>query len=393
VIIDVDAHGEPPEHVTTRAWQEAGLPPLDVAETTMRFVAGDLLATIPRNQWPSMEDLLPPGAAAIAGVERVEGFAYEGAQQDGIADPGVRLAWLDANEIDAQNVIALRGLTATRFLDDRAAARDVISACNTYMGEAHEEVSDRLWPTTALTFEDLDWVVRELTRMRQLGSRSFLISAVPTNGIPHFHSAFDRVWAAAIDLGMLPILHVGANPALFAEGWGNVEGNMMLLRQLGVCQPHQQIQVFLNGMVFGGVFERHPELTVLIAECGIHWFESTVEHMEQRDASQHVSPRLFMGEYPWSSSPAEFVRQNVRITPLPTDMQDPAPLLERFPECVVFSSDYAHNEGHPSPVAHYDRLLAHLPESTRRAFFGGSMREVFTRMGHPIEGLSVGRGA
>ncbi len=392
MIIDVDSHGEPPEDVIAEAWQRAGLPPYDVGEVTMRFVAGDLLTTLPRQQWPALADLLPPGAAAIAGFERVEGFAYEGAEQSGLADPAKRLAWLDARGIDAQNIISLRGLTSTRFLDDRVASRDLIAAGNTYMGECHQGYTDRLWPTTALTFEDLDWAVAEMTRMRALGSRSFLISAVPVNGIPHFHSGYDKIWSAAVDLGMLAILHVGANPAMFADGWANVEGDITLLRQLGVCQGHQQIQVFLNGMVFGGVFERHPELTVLIAECGIHWFGGTVEHMEQRNARRSVNPRVYFGDYPWSLSPTEFVRRNVRITPLPTPDQNPLRLLEMLPESVVFSSDYAHNEGNPDPVTYYESLLADVPSNVQASFFGGSISEAFARMGHPLT-LADGNGA
>jgi predicted TIM-barrel fold metal-dependent hydrolase len=258
------------------------------------------------------------------------------------------------------------------------------------MGETHAPYAERLWPVTALTFEDLVWVVDELTRMRELGSRAFLISAVPTNGIPHFHSEYDKVWSAAVDLGMMPILHVGNNPALFADGWANVEGDMALLRQLGVCQAHQQIQVMLNGLIFGGVFERHPELTLLIAECGLHWFAGTVEHMEQRDSRRHVSPRLFFGEYRWSLSPAEFARRNLRITPVPQEMQDPSRLLEQLPECVVFSSDYAHNEGSPQPVNHYRRLLADLPPDVVDSFFSGSIAEAYARMGRPVAAASGG---
>jgi uncharacterized protein len=389
MIIDVDAHGEPPEEVVDEALARAGLPQPDVGETTMRFVAGDLLDTVPRESWPALSDLLPPGMAAIAGRERVEGFAYDGAEQRGLADPEKRLRWLDEVGIQAQNVIALQGLAATRFVEDRVRAREALTACNTFMGETHAPYADRLWPVTALTFEDLDWVVDELTRMRELGSRAFLISAVPTNGIPHFHSEFDRVWSAAVDLGMMPIIHIGNNPALFADGWANVEGDMALLRQLGVCQAHQQIQVMLNGLIFGGVFERHAELTLLIAECGLHWFAGTVEHMEQRDARQHVSPRLFFGEYRWSLSPTEFARRNLRITPVPQDMQDPSGLLEQLPECVVFSSDYAHNEGCPQPVAHYRRLLADKPPEILESFFGGSIAETYARMGQPLAAASV----
>jgi len=384
VIIDVDAHGEPPAEFVAAVRDRIGLPPEQVGETTLRFVAGDLLATAPRETWPSLEAMLPPGAKAIAGLERIEGFAYDGADQQGVADPATRLAWLDEQGIAAQNVIALAGMTSTRFMDDRAAARLMMEACNTHMAEVHDGYTERLWPVTVCDYTDLDWVVAELTRMRARGSRAFLISAVPTNGIPHFHSSFDRVWSAAEDLGMIAILHVGANPATFAPGWTNVEGDMTLLRQLGISQGHQSVQVFLNGMVFGGVFERHPNLTVLIAECGLHWFSGTFEHMEQRNSTHTVSPGVFFGEYRWSLSPTEFAHRNVRVSPLPTPHQSPARLLEEFPECAVFCSDYAHNEGHPSPVEYYDDLLRDTSAATRALFFGESIAECFARMGDPI---------
>jgi predicted TIM-barrel fold metal-dependent hydrolase len=198
------------------------------------------------------------------------------------------------------------------------------------------------------------------------------------------HSHFDRLWSAAVDLGMMPILHVGFNPARFDPGWANVEGDMALLRQLGVSQGHQSIQIFLNGMIFGGAFERHPDLTVLIAETGIHWFAGTVEHMDQRDARRVPTAELFMGKYRWSLSPAEFVRRNIRITPLPNAHQSPVRLLEEYPECVVFSSDYAHNEGNPQPVAHYDGLLAGVDEQVRTAFMGNNIIECYRRMGDPL---------
>ena len=69
----------------------------------MKFVAGDLLATAPRETWPTLEELLPPGAKAIAGLERIEGFAYDGAEQQGVANPEKRLAWLDEIGIELRS--------------------------------------------------------------------------------------------------------------------------------------------------------------------------------------------------------------------------------------------------------------------------------------------------
>lgn len=384
MIIDVDAHGEPTPDWLDGSPLLARLPKQDHGEVLLKFVAGDLLAGIPREQWPTLEQLVPPGLAAINGQERVEGFAYQGAEQRGVADPLKRIAWMDEVGIDRQNVICLEGLTFTRFLQDRQLAREVIAECNTWMADRHEGHTDRLMPVTALDFDDLDWVIVELSRMRARGSRAFLISSAPVNGIPPNHSHFDLLWSAAVDLGMIPIIHVGFNPALFDPGWANVEGDTTLLRQLGVSQGHQSIQIFLNAMVFGGVFERHPNLTVLIAETGIHWFAGTVQHMQQRDARHVKTAELFMGPYRWSLSPEEFIRRNVRITPLANLHQSPLRLLEELPECVVFSSDYAHNEGNPQPVVHYDQLLAQIPDDLRRSFFGANIDECYRRMGDPF---------
>ena len=53
-------------------------------------------------------------------------------------------------------------------------------------------------------------------------------------------------------LGMSALLHIGYQPASFDAAWANTAGDMMLLRQLGVSQGQQSVQLMLNGMVFGG---------------------------------------------------------------------------------------------------------------------------------------------
>jgi predicted TIM-barrel fold metal-dependent hydrolase len=139
----------------------------------------------------------------------------------------------------------------------------------------------------------------------------------------------------------------------------------------------------LNGMVFGGVFDRHPNLTLVFAELGIHWFAGAVEHMESRGPAIPESS-VYMGPYPYELTPAEFVRRNVRITPLPRTHQSPLRLLADYPECVVFSSDYAHNESNPEPIVHYDGLLGDVEREVRESFMGGNIVGCYARMGDPL---------
>jgi predicted TIM-barrel fold metal-dependent hydrolase len=385
-VIDADSHFEPGS-----AWLDEypklrdRLPRFDTAEVTTKIVAGDILASVPRDEWPSWEQLLPPGILAIAGKqEKPDDYGYEGSSMHRATDAPTRVAWLHDNGIDFEAVICLEGMINARFLDDRALAAEVIGACNTWLADAVEGHTDRLLPVTCLDFHDVGAAIRELTRMRERGSRAFLIGTIPIAGVPIMHPNFDSIWSAATDLGMIALLHVGYQPASFDRAWANTAGDMMLLRQLGVSQGHQSVELMLNGMVFGGTFERHPDLTVLIAECGLHWFAGAVDHMDSRDARKQADARLYLGDYPFGLSPSEFIRRNVRITPLPRPHQSPVRLLADYPECVVFSSDFNHNEGSGTPTAYYRDLLKGLDRDVTAGFMGGTIADCYKRMCDPL---------
>jgi predicted TIM-barrel fold metal-dependent hydrolase len=391
MIIDIDTHFEP-----GRAWLDdhpklAGrLPWFSVAEATVRAQVGDLLARVPVEQRPPMDDLLPPGIAAILGEAHVDGYGFAGSSMHSPGDPVERLAWMDRVGIDVANTICLEGADHASRLDDRDLAREAIRTCNTWLADRVDGHQDRLLPLASIDATDVDWSVGELTRMRARGSRSFLIDTVPAPGFPPMHERYERLWAAAEDLGMIAFVHAGHNPASFDPAWANC-ADPMVLRQIGVSQSSQSAQLMLNGMVFGGVFDRHPKLTLVIAELGIHWFAGTVEHMDSRGPAIPESA-IYMGRYPYELTPAEFVRRNVRVTPLPRAHQSPVRLLHEIPECVVFSSDYAHNESNPEPTAHYRALLADVAPDARAAFLGGNLAECYARMGDPLaEAATVGR--
>ncbi|HZP28735.1 MAG TPA: amidohydrolase family protein [Acidimicrobiia bacterium] len=393
-VIDADSHFEPgPAWLDTAPDLRERLPDFDTAEVTTKIVAGDILANVPRDEWPAWEELLPPGILAIAGkAEKPDDYGYEGSSMHGATDPASRVAWLDDNGIDLENVICLEGMINARFLDDRALARDVITACNSWLADAVDGYTDRLLPVTCLDFSDVGAAVREMARMRERGSRAFLIGTIPVPGVPVMHPRFEPIWSAATDLGMIALLHVGYQPASFDPAWANTAGDMMLLRQLGVSQGHQSVELMLNGLIFGGTFHRHPALTVLIAECGLYWFAGALDHMDSRDARVQPEARLYMGEYPFDLSPSEFARRNVRITPLPRRHQSPVALLEQYPECVVFSSDFNHNEGSGTPTGYYRDLLAGVDEPVVAGFMGSNLAACYERMGDPLPGLPTRRG-
>jgi predicted TIM-barrel fold metal-dependent hydrolase len=392
VVVDVDSHAEPApgwldEYPELKAALPLRLPQSDPQFDTGRasaelfawFIASDLQRGQPVTQRMPARELTTPLMRMIYDAQRPADLVYPGADQHWTLDPGKRLAWLDEQGIDVEVLVSGAAYTLARAIDDPALAMDALEAVNTWLIEHVGIHVDRMKPVATLRFENLDRAVRELTRMRELGSRVFLISGEPVDGVPHFDPHFDRLWAAACDLGMMPMLHVGMGPVTMHPGWAKTT-SPALLKRMAVSMSYQAAPILLNAMVFGGVFERHPTLTLLICEFGIDWLPFTVRLMDGRAAPGAA----LLGDYDLPLSPSEYVRRNVRVTPLPSPAQLPLEVLEELPEVAVFSTDYPHIESNPQPIAHYARVLAEIDPMTRDAFMGDNIAGCFARMGDTL---------
>jgi predicted TIM-barrel fold metal-dependent hydrolase len=297
-------------------------------------------------------------------------------------DPATRVALLDAQGIDVQHVITGTGYTVMSAVTDPALGRDLVRAVNTCMSDGLAEYRDRLLPVALMHYGDLDQAVAELHRMRARGARAFHVTTEFANDVPPFHPDFDKVWSAATDLGMIAVLHVGLMPPRYHPAYANTD-DPALLRRMATSQSFQAAQVYLNAMVFGGVFERHPDLTLLLCETGIGWLEFAVENMDGRATPGAAAT---MGPYELSLRPSEFVRRNVRVSPLPQAAQCPKRLFETLPEVAVFSSDMPHFEGSLGPVDFWNAHLTDVDPAVRARFLGAGIDEVYSRMGDPLPG-------
>jgi len=387
-IIDIDAHFEPGDD-----WLEAypklrdRLPPLNPGLLAVDAIVGDLLRGVPKEQWPALKDLVPPGMMTLYGDEKAgekeRRAEFEGKNQFQVANAEARLKWLDEQGITQQHVICLAGIAYGIVLDELALRHEVIATANSWLATTCAVGDGRLVPVTALDYHDLDWAVAELTRMRSLGSRIFLIPAYPVNGVPPSHRAWDRVWAAACDLGMMPMLHTGFERMHFDPGWANQGMSTTELRMISSAHRHVAPTTLLNSLIYTGVFERFPKLTVMLAEVGTGWLPFLYREIDDR-----VSPvaELFLGKSGLKAKPSEYLARNVKATPLSAGNDSPLrKIMEELPEeMIVFSSDFPHFEGFTDPVGHYRAFFADLPKARFDAFMGGTIADTFARMGDPL---------
>ncbi|WP_420638017.1 amidohydrolase family protein [Candidatus Poriferisocius sp.] len=382
MIVDVDTHWEITGHNASDdpmlAWADQ-IP--DNRTHLANAIAGDLLQVLPAERLPSPAELLPK---LFDRAERSGGPVVLHPRHDSTA--AERVAWMDGVGIDHCLVNPggyWQKLDYLRAEDRPVAAR----RCNDFLTEQLADQSGRLHAVATIDFSDLDAAVEDLQRCRSRGARAFFLytrRGVPAGGPPG-HPRWDRIWAAAIDLGMVVVIHVGNTEADFTEwadiGWDQPDGaGVGGLIRLANTQRLHAAQNLIASMLFGGVFHRFPDLTVLVEEMRagwLPWYVTTLSRQSQSSAS--------LGDWPWPTSGADMLHRNLRLTPLPGfGDADALDVLAELPDMVVFSSDYPHQEGNADPIELYRPGLDRLDDDLRAAFLGNTAADAFARMGDPL---------
>jgi predicted TIM-barrel fold metal-dependent hydrolase len=195
---------------------------------------------------------------------------------------------------------------------------------------------------------------------------------------------YDVVYEAAVRLGMIAVIHVGNTAADFA-GWADIgwdqpnSSGVAGLVRLANSQRHLVAQQILAGLLYGGVFARHPQLTVLCAEVRTDWIPGFRAIMERQARSSFAT-----GDWPYGRSAAGMFADQLRVTPLLGFGDDVWATLDALPDLTVFSSDYPHQEGNADPLGILEPGLGALDDELRTAFLGANMADCYARTGDPL---------
>jgi predicted TIM-barrel fold metal-dependent hydrolase len=221
----------------------------------------------------------------------------------------------------------------------------------------------------------VDDAVRELKRARELaGIRGVLLTAWPNGSIASpDHVVDDRFWAAAADLDMPVIVHVGFFdvPDLEAGGAPTQEdGKPPDFMTIGVpIRAGASMIPVLSNLLAGGILDRHPNLRWGVAEVGAGWIPFFVEQFD------HVwyHHRFGFGKSSPSSSyrcpPSElWCRQGfatmMRDKYAVANWSDPALI-----NSLSWSSDFPHTlTPWPNSRLDIEDQFGHLPEEARQNF-------------------------
>lgn len=295
-----------------------------------------------------------------------------------------RIALCDAVGISQQwlSPTFLLGVTLQAMMSGQADLhREILAAWNSWAGEQVAGHEDRLHVVTQTRLEDLDWTIGEMKRMREAGSQAFLLSQHPTKSLSH--PDFEPLWSAAEELGMAGYVHVAfAQVPTDHRSWRNNGRGIRTFQQpVGTGEGRGENRKLLSALTLDGVFERHPDLRIVLAEVCTSWLDPYLHELDQKVGRKGFDglPQDNMYELPML--PSEYIVRHVRVAANPGmtdtgfDYLTPAQLMARLdhPEMVVFSSDYPHVEGRREPEIWDD----FLPDDAdlRASFYGRSMEE------------------
>jgi uncharacterized protein len=241
------------------------------------------------------------------------------------------------------------------------------SALNDWIREEFLERDERLRASAVVSTVDPDDGVAELERLGD--DPRFVQILLPIRAdAPYGNRRYHRLFAAAAE----------RNIALGLHAWGRAGHSPTTsgytLSYLEDYVANQTIaQTHVLSLVSEGVFERVPELRVVLMECGFAWLPSLLWRFDK-------DWKGVWREVPWvKERPSSYVRRHFRATTAPAHLPANRPdwigeLLEMVGgETLMHSSDHPHDHGR-SAAALYALLSeddrARVLDANAAAFYG-----------------------
>jgi predicted TIM-barrel fold metal-dependent hydrolase len=211
-----------------------------------------------------------------------------------------------------------------------------IQIFNRWLADACSVAPERLIGCVHLPVWDIDESIRQLHWAREAGLRAVSFPA-PRRGIAFYDEpVWEPFWSACEDLGMVLSTHAGFIDREDVATSGPHEVFLRMIEAGG--WPARRA---INRMVFGGVFERHPKLKLVLAEQNSDWWTATVREFDSAYVSngwqiRHQVPKM----------PSDYLRNNVFIgASFMAPFEAEAAVRDGYYTNVMWGRDYPHLEG------------------------------------------------
>lgn len=278
-----------------------------------------------------------------------------------LGDMPTRIAKMDRMGVDVQLLAGWIDLTGYDL--EVAAGRSYARAHNDTLAEHAAQHPDRLLPLATLPLQDPAGAVLELERaMDELGMVGAQIAT--TVGADWLDQAsLDPLWEAAQHLGAFIVMH----PMAPLSG---VSLDRYFMSNM-VGRP-AETTIALAGLIFSGVFDRHPDLRL----CAVHGGGFTPFQIGRLDRGHQAKPEVAARDA--GKLPSEYLARLY----VDTVIHDPRALRYLIDvmgaDHVLIGTDYPFEMGDEDPVGLVDAVPGLQPEE-REAILTGNVSRLLGR--------------
>ncbi len=292
----------------------------------------------------------------------------------GARDMKQRLVDLDQEGVWGEVVYASIGMWSA-LIEDPALVKAAAHAQNEWMvSEIQGVAPDRMVAPGLMPMLDVDDAVAEVHHCAEIGLHAVSVPAGRPPGRQDLnHAEWDPLWQACQDTGMVVAIHIGSAGVDQSNQFRGRGGALM-----NYVESLRDGQYTAMKLVTSGVFDRCPDLRVLISESGATWLVYMADKLDEayRQHSMWVSPKL-------ERKPSEYLYSNV-YTSFQHDRSAPATNWAHGYQNAMFGSDYPHLEG---TFGHTQETLQELfgdvaPEVSERQRIG-AFSELFPHVSAP----------
>jgi predicted TIM-barrel fold metal-dependent hydrolase len=311
---------------------------------------------------------------------------------NGAGSPEQRMREQDEDGIEAE--ILFPGLSGPNFwrgIRDDQAYLAVVHAYNEFLAEDYCAVNpDRLLGLGVIPEVSVESAIAELEYCARAGLPGIVLNAFPSGKMMPT-AEDDRFWSAALDLDMPVTIHVGFRsggtligrdyPGLLFEYERQVPdapqgtGNEVKLFMRYALAGGGTATLF----VFGGVFDRFPNLHVYFAENNLGWIPMWLEGMDDIYHKNHLWIEKLVGMKPLARKPSEYVLEHCywgfQNNPVGVQMRHMLNV-----ERLMWANDFPHAETDwPFSREVIKNSFQGVPEDEKHKMLAGNFMRFFKR--------------
>jgi len=365
MILSSDSHVfEPPDLWTTRI--DAAF--RDRAPRMQRTDGADQLV-VEADQVISGIGLISNAGARFEAPETISGQGrFEDVPRGGY-DPVQHLRDMEVDGVAGEVLYPSQGLFYFRVADT-ALMSAIFRAYNDWLAEFCKTDASRLKGIAMINLDDVQDGIRELERAARLGLGGAMITEYPLEHRRYDQPEYEPFWAAAQALGMPLSLHTATRRQGKIRGAGDKTLRDASSRATKAFYP----ALSMCDMIFSGVFERYPRLTLAIVEFELAWAPHVLTSMDYTYRERHGEA---IYRFKGGMRPSDFFHRNIVLS----FQEDVIGIRLRDAigvDNMMWGSDYPHSEStFPRSREILKAILAGVPDDEQAKIVGGNTARVY----------------